>query len=56
MPKVRNASETPTKRECAVSLRDNKLVVVTDGKRRVLLTRAALKRSYDVGHYLDYGM
>ncbi|KAK0192574.1 hypothetical protein F5146DRAFT_1190868 [Armillaria mellea] len=47
MPKVRNASETPTKRECAVSLRENKLLVATDGKRRVLLTRAALKRSYD---------
>ncbi|KAK0238179.1 hypothetical protein EDD85DRAFT_1005714 [Armillaria nabsnona] len=47
MPKVRNVSETPTARERVVSLRDNNLVVVTDGKRRVLLTRAVLKRSYD---------
>lgn len=53
MPKVRNVSETPTTRERIVSLRDNKLVVVTDGKRRVLLTRAVLKRSYDVSHFLN---
>ncbi|KAK0480773.1 hypothetical protein IW261DRAFT_1685299 [Armillaria novae-zelandiae] len=38
----------PTTRERTMFLRDNKLVVVTDGKRRVLLTRTALKRSYDV--------